>query len=160
MASRDPKDLAPDLQPLHAEWLKRCTAAGINVITTCTARSYQEQLALFAQGKNSLVYTNNLRKIAGLAPITETENKHSVTWTMNSEHIINLADGIVGNDKARAWDFAIVDGKHAIWDIKVDVNKNKRGDYEEAGKIAEDLGLEWGGRWKKPDAPHIQRKSK
>jgi hypothetical protein len=34
--------------------------------------------------------------------------------------------------------------------------KNKA-DYEEAGKIAEDLGLEWGGRWKSPDAPHIQR---
>lgn len=160
MASRDPKDLATDLQPLHAEWKKRCTARGLNVITTCTARSYQEQLALYAQGRNPLSYTNALRKAAGLGPITESENQNKVTWTMNSEHITNLADTDRSNDKADAWDFAVVDGKTATWNIKVDVNKNHIGDYEEAGKIAEELGLEWGGRWSKPDAPHIQRKRK
>ena len=160
MASRDPKDLAPDLQPLHAEWLKRCKAKGLNVITTCTARTYQEQLALYAQGRNPLSYTNALRKVAGLGSITEKENKSKVTWTMNSRHIINLKDSDSSNDKATAWDFAVLNGKNVSWDIKADVNKNGIADYEEAGKIAEDLGLEWGGRWKSPDAPHIQRKSK
>lgn len=160
MASREISDLALDLQPLAKEWVKRCADAGISVLITCTARSYQEQLALYAQGRNPLDFTNALRKKAGLTPITEKENKSKVTWTMNSKHITNLLDDDKSNDKSEAWDFVILDGKKAIWDIKVDVNKNKRSDYEEAGKIAEDLGLEWGGRWKSPDAPHIQRKRK
>jgi len=160
MASRQISDLALDLQPLATEWVRRCEAKGIKVLITCTARSYQEQLALYAQGRNPLEFTNSLRKKAGLAPITEKENKSKVTWTMNSKHITNLLDDDKNNDKSLAWDFVILDGKTAKWDIKVDVNKNKISDYEEAGKIAEELGLEWGGRWKSPDAPHIQKKAK
>lgn len=158
MASRKIEDLVPELAVKCQKWLELCKAAGINVSITCTARSYQEQLALYAQGRNPLDYTNALRKKAGMAPITEKENKSKVTWTMNSKHIVNLMDNDASNNKATAWDFVILNNdKSANWDIKVDVNKNQKSDYEEAGKIAESLGLTWGGRWKSPDYPHIQQ---
>lgn len=30
------------------------------------------------------------------------------------------------------------------------------GPWEQVGTIGEDCGLEWGGRWKRPDRPHFQ----
>lgn len=59
-----------------------------------------------------------------------------VTWTMNSRHRTGLA-----------------------WDIC----KNKRGEeyndvsfFEECGKVADILGIVWGGNWKNRDMPHFE----
>lgn len=70
-----------------------------------------------------------------------------VTWTRRSRHIAGTA-----------FDIAIVRDGKATWDIKVNVNNNEIPDYEEAGKIGERCGLEWGGRWGTPDRPHFQLK--
>lgn len=46
-----------------------------------------------------------------------------------------------------AFDIAIVRSNRATWDVKVDVNANRRGDYADAGAIGRELGLRWGGDW-------------
>lgn len=72
-----------------------------------------------------------------------------VTWTLKSLHI----DGL-------AFDFVIIKDKKPCWDLKADVNDNDIPDYLEAGRIAEEVGLEWGGSWKKTkDYPHCQIRS-
>ena len=68
-----------------------------------------------------------------------------VTWTTLSRHTDRAAFDIVINR----------DGK-PCWDVKVDLNDNEIPDYEEAGRIGENVGLTWGGRWKTPDRPHFQ----
>jgi peptidoglycan L-alanyl-D-glutamate endopeptidase CwlK len=70
-----------------------------------------------------------------------------VTWTLKSMHI----DGL-------AFDIAVCKDGIPTWDIKVDVDEDGVGDYLEAGQIGESIGLEWGGRWSKPDYPHFQLK--
>lgn len=70
-----------------------------------------------------------------------------VTWTRNSRHTTG-----------EAFDIAIVKDCKPCWDIKVDVNQNDELDYNEAGKIGEAVGLEWGGRFSSPDRPHFQLK--
>lgn len=61
-----------------------------------------------------------------------------VTWTRNSRHTSRTA-----------FDIAMVVNGAVSWEEK---------HYQRAGEIGESVGLEWGGRWKKPDMPHFQLK--
>lgn len=158
MASRKIEDLTPKMRSLYAAFAREMAQAGIRFIVTCTARTVKEQLALYAQGRQPLDEVNQLRTIAGLPWITEEQNRRKVTWTLNSEHLIDLDDSNPLNDHARAFDIALVKNvKEIYWDIKEDVNDNQIPDYREAGLIGEKVGLIWGGRWKTPDYPHFQQ---
>jgi peptidoglycan L-alanyl-D-glutamate endopeptidase CwlK len=60
-----------------------------------------------------------------------------VTWTRKSRHI-----------GGKAIDLTLFSGKNPVWDSK---------HYDRAGVIGEELGLVWGGRWKRtPDRPHFE----
>lgn len=151
MASRLLSDLVPSLEEKARKFLAACKEAKLPVHITCTARSIQEQEALYAQGRESLEKVNELRKEVGLWTIKEKENR-KVTWTLKSKHIVYSPE-----EKARAFDAAIVKDKQFIWDLKADVNDNDLNDWEEMGKIGEACGLKWGGRWKQsPDRPHFE----
>ena len=68
-----------------------------------------------------------------------TELGAIVTWTRHSKHTERVA-----------FDIAIMKNGKISWD---------GADYVIAGKIAEEVGLEWGGNWmKNPDRPHFQIK--
>lgn len=156
MASRAITDCTPEL----ADKIKKFTIAmfnmGIPFIITCTARAVDEQVALYAQGRKPLAEVNRLRVAAGLPILKSEAQNKKVTWTLQSKHLIDLDDGDPQNDKSRAFDIAIMDGKKASWDIKVDVNRDRLCDYEQAGIIGESVGLRWGGRFKSPDMPHFE----
>jgi peptidoglycan L-alanyl-D-glutamate endopeptidase CwlK len=156
MASRDIKDCTPSLQAKIKAFMIIALSRGIPAMITCTARTVKEHVALYAQGRELLFDTNELRHMAGLPPITSEQNKYKVTWTLQSKHLIDLDDGNPDNDKSRAFDFAIAPGGKPVWDLKVDVNKDNEPDYIEAGKIGESVGLRWGGRFKTPDMSHFE----
>lgn len=156
MASRKIRDLTPKMQRLYSAFKKKMDEAGISFVITCTARTVREQIALYAQGRQSLEEVNALRKIAGLWEITAAENKRKVTWTLHSKHLIDLEDNDESNNQSNAFDIVITKDKKASWDIKVDVNKNDVPDYDEAGSIGESVGLKWGGRFRSPDRPHYE----
>lgn len=60
-----------------------------------------------------------------------------VTWTLNSRHI-----------GGRAIDITLFSGKNPVWESK---------HYATAGRIGKELGLVWGGDWKRtPDRPHFE----
>lgn len=60
------------------------------------------------------------------------------TGSKNSMHLYGVAADIICGD--HGWDCA----------------KHKCGFYDLLGKVAEERGLVWGGRWKRVDKPHIQ----
>jgi peptidoglycan LD-endopeptidase CwlK len=155
MASRKIEELTPDLQTKFHAFADAMAAAGIPFVVTSTARTVREQIALYAQGRKKFEQTNQLRRLAGLSPISFMENRRKVTWTLQSRHLVDLDDGNPDNDKSRAFDIAITRDGRACWDVKVDVNQNDLPDYEEAGRIGESVGLQWGGRFTKPDMPHF-----
>ena len=158
MASRSLDDLIPELKEKAIRHQELCKDAGIEIVFTCTARSVKEQIALYAQGRQELNEVNELRRIAGLWPISEEANQRKVTWTLNSRHLIDIEDVNLYNDKSRAYDIAIVRdaGGKVIWDLKADVNENEVGDYEEAARLGESLGLTAGARFKSPDWVHFE----
>jgi hypothetical protein len=121
----------------------------------CVLRVYDEQLALHAQGRETLSVVNTLRTKAGMQPISESENKSKVTWTMNSKHFPVKA-GKVGAGTSRAFDVVVLkNGRTASWDLKWDADKDQIPDYEELALIAEQVGLVAGGH-AFGDWPHFQ----
>lgn len=131
---------------------------GINIIPIQVDRTAQYQLALYAQGREPLDKVNRLRKIVGQAPISEKENSRKVTWTLCSDHIIDLTDNDLNNNLSKAIDIGIIgaDGKYYGSD-KADVNEDNEKDYLQIGEIAKLIApnVDWGGDWiKKKDFPH------
>lgn len=148
MASRRIEDLDPDFQPTIIMFEAELAKEGLTHFKRCcTHRSQAEQNAIWAQGRKSLLDVNYERKRVGLAPITEKQNFNKITWKTVSDHT-----------SRKAVDYFIsIDGKY-IEDIKVDVDKDSIPDWQEFGAIAERCCLEWGGRWGKPDYPHVQKR--
>ncbi len=79
----------------------------------------------------------NLAKAKGLSNAAAGESPHNCC----------TPDGL---PSSKAFDFAVFDddGKY------ITDGTDER--YTQAGEIAEQLGLEWGGRWKHPDYDHIE----
>jgi hypothetical protein len=154
--SRDVRDLTPDLQELEQAFALKMLEAGLVFAVTCTLRTKDEHVALYAQGRERLAIVNELRRLAKLPPITEAENKRCVTWTLNSRHFAGK-DG-----KARAFDFVLLKENKPTWDIKCDIDDDHIPDYIEAGAIGKSLGLVWGGDFRdkhgdpKPDMVHFE----
>lgn len=126
--SRKIEDLVPEMQFKAREFAGRMAEVGIPFMWTCTYRSQQEQDELWGHGRNG-------------------DKRPQVTWTRKSKHT-----------QRTAFDIAILNDGQPCWDLKVSVNENDVGDYYEAGHIGEELGLEWGGRFRKPDYCHFQLK--
>jgi len=156
MGSRDLKELTPELFDKYQLFNIKMGEAGLVHIVTSTSRSILEQMALFTMGRLSLSDVNTFRRVAGLLYINGSENK-IVTWTLNSKHVTNMFDKDLNNDKARAFDIAILNKQgQAVWDLKVSVDGDNIPDYEEAAIIGESVGLISGGRWKNSDWPHYE----
>jgi hypothetical protein len=140
------KDFALKLIGLAKEELN------IRVIVTDVSRLLEVQVALYAQGRESLESVNKLRIRAKLSPITHQENKNKVTWTLASKHIINLSNDDPTDDKSHAIDFGILDsnGKY-MGDVKADVNRDNKSDYIQLGLLAKKVDPEiiWESYWNK-----------
>lgn len=154
MSSRKLDDLYEPLKVVAEKSLIEAGNRGLTVIITCTARKPQEQLALYAQGRESLESVNIKRNACGLYLLGSEENSRQVTCVTKSYHTVI--------PKAMAFDFAIgINGK-IDWDIKANYNKNDIPDYKEFAEICKsmDSNIEWGGDWEGwQDVPHIQWKN-
>jgi peptidoglycan LD-endopeptidase CwlK len=53
MSSRSLDDLRAEVRPQVDAFLAACSAAGVDVLVTCTLRSSEEQAQLYAQGRTS-----------------------------------------------------------------------------------------------------------
>lgn len=118
MASRDLKDLSPQMQKLAAAHIATCAAQGIDLLIYCTYRSVAEQDAAYACG----------RTVAG-AVITNCRGGQS-------KHNTKSPSGVPA---ASAYDCVpLVSGK-AQW--------NDKTLYARVGALGESIGLTWAGRW-------------
>lgn len=148
---RDINLLHPEVKAKAEELVAKAQdKLNLRLIITQTLRTQEEQVALFAQGRQSLDKVNELRKLANYAPLTATENRNKVT------NASSAADSFHGY--GLAFDIAVVDstGRTINWN-KSDWNSNNVDDWMEIGKLGESIGLEWGGSWKSfPDIPHYQ----
>ncbi len=144
----DIQSLADDVIPLAESFIAALKAQGIRHVVTSTNRTTAEQVALYAQGRESLEKVNTKRQIAGMFPIQPSENQYTVT----------NADGIKhksAHQGGRALDVVPASAAgNPVWPGPSDPR------WKAIGEIGEAVGFEWGGRWKDlPDFPHYQRKA-
>jgi hypothetical protein len=160
MASRNISDLSDKCREKYYLFLNAMNKAGLKFIITCTSRSYKEQVALFAQGRQDIDEVNKLRLIAGMAPLLENDKDgkpityRPVSWTLVSRHVTDYFDHDMWITKSDAFDIALMYPNipnKVYYDLKVDVDHNHIGDYEEAARIGEKVGLKPGMRFKKKD---------
>lgn len=145
MASRRLEDLHPVMRQKAEKFLELARQKGIEVLIYCTYRSPQEQEVLYLQGRLkqfglTVEELNRLRKRLGLWALSEREANRKVTnakpW--QSFHQYGLA-----------FDCVPLHGGKPAW--------NDKGAYAVLGQIAEEVGLEWAGRWKRfKELPHFQ----
>lgn len=70
--------------------------------------------------------------------------------TAPGPRVTNARAGQSWHNFGTAYDLTLFSGKNPVWDSK---------HYDTAGRIGEELGLEWGGRWTRlVDRPHFQRR--
>ena len=132
MASRQLKDMHPAVLPAYLEFEEEMKRCGIDFVRACTYRSPEEQNELYAQGR--------------------TKPGRKVTWVTGggSKHNYQLD----GEPASLAADYyPLINGKLANNKTKEELNQ-----WYEMAKIAEELGISWGGRWKggKVDFPHFE----
>lgn len=145
-------DMTPELAIRYQRFAARMAEAGIPFALNCVLRTRKEQIAYYAQGRQSLEAVNAFRAAAGMRPIAAAENSYTVTQTLESRHFPQ-PDG-----KSTAFDIKILRGnKQPTWDEKFDGDKDGIPDYEEAARIGEECGLVAGGHWRSfQDWPHFQ----
>jgi peptidoglycan L-alanyl-D-glutamate endopeptidase CwlK len=122
--SRSLQDLHPLIAAKANELQEECDKLlGIKIIITSTLRTFTEQAALYAQGRN-----------------------------LPGKIVTNAKSGESIHNYGLAFDFAIMKDGKVDWD---DIPS-----YKKVGEQGEDLGLQWGGRFKVAkdtfDYPHLQ----
>jgi len=126
--SRSLNDLHPAVQPMAAEFLNNCKAAGIDLLITCTWRSAAEQDALYAQGR-----TTPGRIV--------TRAKAGQSW-----HNHTLA----GRPASLALDVVPLRLGKPVWAASDAI-------WQDVGRIGKACGLEWAGEWTRMrEFPHFQ----
>lgn len=169
--SRDLNMATPVIREFTTELIvKAKSELKLVVFVTNIDRTFQVQLAYYAQGRQPLSEVNLLRRVAGLDLLPELDSKgkiiiyKKITWTMCSKHIINLFDTDPTNDKSKAVDVGIsFNGKYMTDDKDMDADGIP--EYQELGILGERIGngkIRWGGRFKDskgkpcPDYPHYE----
>lgn len=144
----DPHLLTQEMQEKLAEMTLRCAKANIPFFVYETLRDQDVQNCYYMQGRASLENVNTERRRAGLYQLDRSENTYTITDSTNTVY-----KG-VGHGNGTAFDIVpLIDGK-LRWNAPKEL-------WEQIGKIGEECGLVWGGRWAefgKPgwDGPHFQ----
>lgn len=145
MLHTDIERLAPEMQPMVRQALaemnadERLREMGItSVVISETLRELSVQMAYYSRGRMQIEDVKAMYRAAGLYTISSVDAQTPITWTLDSRHLKGNAVDLVPTIKGEAWWRA----PKEAWDIM--------------GVIGEKYGLEWGGRWKKPDSPHFE----
>lgn len=166
MISRDLKHLNIDLhcKAILIEDLAKERLQNYIVVPICTYRSGDVQDVYYLQGRTSLDRVNEARRLIGLDLIIEKENK-IITWAKAGESAHNVIRK--NGDRVIPWscavDWALIryndkNVKVCEWNLGADLDEDGMKDWLELGMIAEEVGLVWGGRWKKgkAESPHAE----
>ncbi len=148
------EDLTPDTQARAVKAIADLVARGIPYAVTYTLRTYAEQAALYAQGRQDLLTVNALRDAAGLPHIGQADNSYVVTQASGKK----ITDGGTGRSPHQfgtALDVVPINNVgNPIWPGASDPR------WAQIAQSFKAQGFEWGGDWTDfQDLPHYQLKS-
>lgn len=137
-------DLTSNAQRKAELALAELRTIGVPCVVTYTLRTDAEQRALYAQGRKPLSVVNILRKTAGMYPLSEKENKYTVTNCDGDKHKSAHQSG-------NAIDVVPLEKGKPVWPSKSDSR------WIQISNVFKAHGFKWGGDWKEfQDYPHYQ----
>ena len=146
------EDLTPATQGAAAKAIADLNTRGVKFAVTYTLRTYAEQAALYAQGRQPLPVVNCMRHDAGLPPITEGDN--NIVTQCDGKRVSEGGKGRSPHQLGTALDVVPTVNGNPIWPI----NSDQR--WKDIAKSFKANGFEWGGDWTDfPDYPHYQLKA-
>lgn len=130
--------LLPKVQPYARSLVHAAAAMEITIKVISGTRTYEEQTALYMQGRASLKDVNAARKAAGMSAIKEKDNKK----------VTNAKAGFSNHNFGIAFDIGVFKGTAYLGESPL---------YKAVAVLGKQLGLSWGGDWTSPkDEPHYQ----
>jgi hypothetical protein len=145
MGNRDINDAHPRLKKVWAfvakEWPKRYPADPAPFLSE-VYRSPDLQRAYYAQGREPIARVNSQRRLVGLGPLTEDENRRTVT---------NSKPGQSKHQKtpSEAIDISFARGKVLLDDPRL---------YQQLVRLIDEVdpAINWGGHFRFVDKPHFE----
>lgn len=135
MNSRDKNLLYPPFALLLAEFELRLAEAGLPFRLFEGLRTWDKQDELYWQGR-----------------------------TKPGARVTNARGGDSWHNYGLAADY-VLDGQPEkpglqwSWETRADFDHSGTSDWRQMGELAESIGLEWGGRWRRfPDLPHVEKR--
>ncbi len=133
------KTLLPEVQILARSLVHSADEIGIAVKVISGTRTYDQQHAIYFQGRKPLGEVNAARKAAGMDLISDDENQKRVT---------NADAGYSNHNFQIAFDIGVFDGGNYLGESPL---------YKAVAVLGKQLGLSWGGDWKSiQDEPHYE----
>ena len=136
--------LRDDVSARAKSALAELDAGGVPYAVTFTLRTQAEQIALFAQGRETLEMVNAKRYKAQMPPITEADNAYTVT---QCDGINNYSP----HQQGRAIDVVPSENGSPVWPDHADPR------WQQISAPFKEWGFKWGGDWTDfPDFPHYE----
>lgn len=145
-------DLKPEAAAAAARAIADLKARGVPHVVTYTLRTYAEQAALYAKGRQPLAVVNCLMHDAGLPSISEGEN--NIVTQCDGKRIAEGGKGRSPHQLGTALDVVPLGENGPIWPAPGDPR------WKQIAQSFKEQGFEWGGDWPDfPDYPHYQLKA-
>ena len=146
------EDLTPETQKAAAAAIADLNDRGVNFIVTYTLRTYAEQAALYAQGRQDLLTVNSLRDVAGLPHIGQSDN--NIVTQCDGKRIADGGKGRSPHQLGTALDVCPSVNGASVWPSNSDPR------WKDIAQSFKANGFDWGGDWTDfPDFPHYQLKA-
>ena len=154
MSNRSLTALTSKVMSKAVHFSDQCARQGLNVLIYCTYRSFEEQARLYRKGrsigqiirkKNQLVRIGRSDLGRILIDVGPQKGRKIRTYAGPGQSLHNYGLAFDG--------CPLQDGK-PVWEIEDEEDLQM---WEQYGRIAESVGLEWAGTWKKfREYPHCQ----
>lgn len=148
MASRDIEKLVPELRTKISLLLP---SLSFPILIYCTGRSAEEQARLWRQSRKLSMILEKKRILEKFGH-EELAKILIDVGPCHGPHVTHAGPGESWHQYWQAFDAVPLIGGKPAWDLRKSENL-----WRELGAKATDIGLNWGGNWKKPrDFPHFQ----
>ena len=153
MASRDISKLVPELRE-KAEQLVEKVSKSFPVLIYCTGRSAEEQAKIYRKSRTFAVIKAKHDTLVkyGHTELAQILLDVGPQYGELGRHLTKAGPGESWHQYWQAFDAVPMIGGKPAWIIRT-----HKAEWAELGRVATELGLNWGGNWPKwADYPHFQ----